>query len=57
MMLFRKNGLDAVAAPTNHIFKNTPYHFHLENYFPSGQNIRKMEMVIHEFAGMVVGFF
>ncbi len=56
MMLFKAKGLNVIAAPTNHIFKKGPWHFRISNYFPSGENIRKMEMGVHEVVGRVMSY-
>ncbi len=54
MMEFRKQGLNAIAAPTNHIFKHTNNPIHISSYFPSSGNIMKMEMAVHEVVGIAV---
>jgi uncharacterized SAM-binding protein YcdF (DUF218 family) len=52
MKLFRKAGLDPIASPTNHLNKLDPD----ETRFlciPSASNIYKMEIAVHEYAGMI----
>lgn len=49
---FQKEGLDPVAAPTNHLVKKS------ENYnpwigIPSSHNISKMESAVHEYVGLL----
>jgi len=51
--LFRKAGLDPVAAPTNHLIKDSPYKW-LSGFIPASCNISKMEIVIHEYAGLLL---
>ena len=52
MMLFRKAGLDPVAAPTNQIFKYGSGKYRL-SWIPSASNIWMMERAIHEYAGIL----
>jgi uncharacterized SAM-binding protein YcdF (DUF218 family) len=52
MKLFRKAGLNPIASPTNRLNKLDP----VEPQFlwiPSARNIYKMEMAVHEYAGMI----
>jgi len=51
--LFRKAGLDPVAAPTNHLIKDSPHKW-LSGFIPVSDNISKMEIVIHEYAGLLL---
>jgi uncharacterized SAM-binding protein YcdF (DUF218 family) len=53
IILFRKAGLDPVAAPTNHLIKDSPHKW-LSGFIPASDNISKMEIVIHEFAGLIL---
>ena len=46
MKLFRKAGLNPIASPANYLNRNEPF-------IPFAINIRIMEMVIHEYLGMV----
>lgn len=50
--LFRKAGLDPIAAPSNHLVKKSkqpiPWY-----WLPSSENIRKMEAAIHEYIGLI----
>jgi|WetSurSiteA1Bulk_404760.scaffolds.fasta_scaffold00362_5 uncharacterized SAM-binding protein YcdF (DUF218 family) len=50
--LFKDAGLDPIPAPTNHIIKKDsekkPF-----SWFPSSENISKMEDVVHEYTGLV----
>lgn len=52
--LFRKAGLDPIAAPTNHILKygksSTVF-----NWLPSAQYISKTDAAIHEYVGLLWG--
>jgi len=52
MYLFRREGLEPLAAPASHLVKDdgrSPY----RNWLPSAGKIRMMESVIHEVGGMV----
>lgn len=52
MYLFRKVGLNPMAAPTHHLYKKSeapdPYYA-----FPSSKHIKKMEAAIHEYVGLL----
>jgi uncharacterized SAM-binding protein YcdF (DUF218 family) len=52
IMLFRKAGVKAVAAPTNHILKygsvKDPW-----GWVPGSGNVGMMEAAVHEYVGMV----
>lgn len=52
MKLFHKAGLRPIAAPTNHMVKKGK-HRNIGFWTPSSNNIRKMESVLHEYAGIV----
>lgn len=52
MYLFRKAGLNPMAAPTNHLFKKGK-RFNYWFWIPSAGNIEKMEAVIHEYVGLL----
>ncbi len=51
MLLFRKAGLDPVAAPTNQIIKYGSVKYSWR-WMPSSVYVRMMESAIHEYAGM-----
>ena len=58
MYLFRKAGLNPVAAPTNHLVKQGT-HRDPWYWLPSAGNIQKTESAIHEYVGMIearIGF-
>jgi uncharacterized SAM-binding protein YcdF (DUF218 family) len=52
VMLFKKAGLDPFPAPANHIFKKNssggPF-----SWLPAGGNIVKVEVAVHEYAGIL----
>ena len=52
MLLFKKAGLDPVAAPTNQIIKYGSVKYRWK-WMPSAGYISMMEAVIHEYAGML----
>ena len=52
MLLFKKAGLDPVAAPTNQIIKYGSVKYRWK-WMPSAGYINMMEAVIHEYAGML----
>jgi uncharacterized SAM-binding protein YcdF (DUF218 family) len=52
IMLFRKAGLDPIAAPTNQILKYGSWKYRLK-LIPSASNIVMMEEAIHEYAGIM----
>lgn len=52
MYLFRKAGLNPMAAPTNHLFKKGK-RFNYLFWIPSAGNIEKMEAVMHEYVGLL----
>jgi uncharacterized SAM-binding protein YcdF (DUF218 family) len=52
IMWFRKAGLVPVAAPTNHMIKQSPGHSKF-NLFPSSDNIARMEYAVHEYIGIL----
>jgi uncharacterized SAM-binding protein YcdF (DUF218 family) len=52
MKLFKSRGLQPIAAPTNHIIK-TPIHLKLSAFLPSTGSLRKTEIVMHEYIGML----
>lgn len=52
MLLFKKTGLDPVAAPTNQIIKYGSVKYRWR-WMPSADCIKMMEAVIHEYAGML----
>jgi len=56
MMLFRKAGLDPIAAPTNQILKYGTQKYRMV-WFPSSGNIGMMEDSIHEYAGILWALF
>lgn len=52
VLLFEKEGLNVIASPTNHLaYKDDSY----SAYF-SAKNIRKVEMAIHEYLGLLYSF-
>lgn len=52
MKLFKKAGLQPVAAPTNYLIKQGKYNSSW-NWIPSSKHINKMECAAHEYVGMV----
>jgi len=52
IMLFRKAGLDPVAAPTDQILRYGSGKYRLR-WIPSASNIEMMERAIHEYAGIL----
>jgi uncharacterized SAM-binding protein YcdF (DUF218 family) len=52
MQWFRKMGLQPIAAPTNHQLKDEPSKRPLR-LLPNSGSISRMEMVVHEYLGMV----
>lgn len=52
MYLFCQAGLDPIPAPTNHLIKKGSKHNYC-SWIPAAGNIRKMEIAIHEYAGML----
>ena len=55
MMIFKKAGLDPVAAPTNQIIKYGSRKYRWR-WIPSSSYIGMMELVIHEYAGILWTF-
>jgi uncharacterized SAM-binding protein YcdF (DUF218 family) len=51
--LFRKEGLDPVPAPADYLIKKSKYVNIWRFIVPSGHNIVKMELAIHEYLGML----
>ena len=52
MLLFRRVGLNPIAAPTNHLIKKS-FNQKTVNFLPSSDNIAKMEYVMHEYIGII----
>lgn len=52
MFLFRKIGLNPIAAPTNHILKYGKS-YNILNWLPSAKNITKTDAAMHEFVGLL----
>jgi len=52
MMLFEARGLQPIAAPTNHLIK-TEIRLRLFDFLPSTASLRKTELVMHEYLGML----
>jgi uncharacterized SAM-binding protein YcdF (DUF218 family) len=52
MMLFKARGLQPIAAPTNHLIK-TEIRLRLFDFLPSTGSLRKTELVMHEYLGML----
>jgi uncharacterized SAM-binding protein YcdF (DUF218 family) len=52
MMLFEARGLQPIAAPTNHHIK-TEIRLRLFDFLPSTASLRKTELVMHEYLGML----
>ena len=52
MMLFEKQGLKPLAAPANNLYKKGEK-TNIWSWFPSANNLRKAELAIHEYAGML----
>jgi uncharacterized SAM-binding protein YcdF (DUF218 family) len=52
MMLFEAKGLQPIAAPTNHQIK-TEIRLRLFDFLPSTSSLRKTELVMHEYLGML----
>ncbi|WOK05352.1 ElyC/SanA/YdcF family protein [Imperialibacter roseus] len=52
MMLFEAKGLQPIAAPTNHLIK-TEISLTLFDFLPSTASLRKTELVMHEYLGML----
>lgn len=50
--LFRKFGMDPIAAPTNYLVDKQS-RFHPQAFFPSAHSLRKMEAAIHEYLGLI----
>ena len=53
MYLFRKAGLNPIAAPTNHLVKKGTREKDFWYWFPSSGNIKLMESAIHEYLGLL----
>jgi len=53
MMHFSKAGLQPIPAPANFILKKNNIAKGLGYYFPASENIRFMEIVFHEYLGML----
>jgi uncharacterized SAM-binding protein YcdF (DUF218 family) len=49
MLIFQKLGMKPIPAPGD--FRYSPYYFYYD-FFPSGNNLTKMEAVIHEYLGL-----
>ena len=54
MMLFKRQGLNPIAAPTNHLVKKGTYR-PITHYLPSSEHLEKAEKAFHEYVGLVVG--
>ncbi|WP_339816129.1 ElyC/SanA/YdcF family protein [uncultured Imperialibacter sp.] len=52
MMLFKARGLQPIAAPTNHLIK-TEIRLTLFDFLPSTSSLKKTELVMHEYLGML----
>lgn len=52
MYLFHKEGLNPIAAPTNHYCKESKVTY-ISKWFQAGNNMEKMEYAFHEYVGMV----
>lgn len=52
MALFRKFGMDPIAAPTNYMVV-TQSQLHPGMFFPDSGYLRKMEAAVHEYLGMI----
>lgn len=53
MLLFKKEGLNAIAAPTNHLaYMDDSYHSKF-----SSENLRKVEVAFHEYLGLAWAYF
>ncbi len=52
MMLFRKMGIHPIPAPTSRVLKNETFKYPL-GWIPSSDFVDMMEVVIHEYAGIV----
>jgi uncharacterized SAM-binding protein YcdF (DUF218 family) len=52
MMLFKARGLQPIAAPTNHLIK-TEIRLRLFDFLPSTSSLRKTELVMHEYLGLL----
>jgi uncharacterized SAM-binding protein YcdF (DUF218 family) len=53
MLHFRNAGLQPIAAPTNFMIKKNKVVKKYYQYFPSSENIKFMEIVFHEYLGMM----
>lgn len=53
MMHFRKAGLKPIPAPTNFMIRKNHIAKSLDYYFPASENIKFMEIVFHEYLGML----
>ena len=53
MFHFQNQGIQPIAAPTNHQIKKS-YSFNYISFLPSSNSIRKMEKAIHEYVGLWV---
>ena len=52
MMIFEKMGLNPIPAPSNYLYKKGDK-IEFSKWLPNANNIYKMEIAIHEYAGMV----
>ena len=52
ILLFRKVGLNPIAAPTNHLIKKN-FNQKILDFLPSSDNIAKMEYAMHEYIGII----
>ncbi len=54
MALFRKQGLNPIAAPTHYLlqYTNGKPTAHIDTFFPSGKELDHLEAAIHEFIGI-----
>lgn len=52
IMLFRKAGVNPIPAPTNFLYKHGTHKYRWR-WIPCSDNIRNLEEVIHEYAGLV----
>ena len=51
MRLFDRTGVDAIAAPTNHLAAAAP--FRPANLWPSARNVRRVERATYEYTGLI----
>jgi len=49
-LLFKKLGMNPIPYPTDYLSENR---YRLPDFFPQGRNIRKVELALHEYFGLL----